>query len=163
MIEEKNFGLYLNILCQTLQKKNSILDEILKEDQLQAEMAKSDTLKADDFQSLIDRKTSLLEELEYLDNGFELSYNRVKDVFPIYKDRYQRIIQLMQENIIEISKKVFEIQRLELQNKDSIELKFFNMRKKIKDYNVSSKSISNYYKNMSNSFNGESHFMDKKK
>lgn len=163
MIEEKNFGVYINILCQTLQKKNSILDELLQANQLQGKLVKTESLQVDDFQSIIDKKASLLEELEQLDNGFELSYNRVKDAFPVYKDKFQKVIQVMQENIVEISKKVLEIQRLELQNKDSIELKFTNIRKKIKDYNVSSKNISNYYKNMSNAFNGEAQFMDKKK
>lgn len=163
MIEEKNFGVYINILCQTLQKKNGILDELLLLNEKQGQLAKSDTTEVEEFQGLLDEKALLIKELDQLDNGFELSYDRIKDSFPLYKDSYQTVIQKMQQNIAEISKKVMEIQRLELKNKDSIQLQFSSMRKKIKEFNVSSKSISNYYKNMSNAFNGESQFMDKKK
>ena len=163
MVDEKSFGIYINILSQTLQKKNSILDELLLLDKKQQQLAKEDIANVDEFQGLLDQKGVLLEELEQLDNGFELSYARVKDGFSIYKDKYQKIIISMQENIIAISKKVMEIQRLEIQNRDSLQIRFSDTRKKIKDYNVSSKSISNYYKNMSNAFNGEAQFMDKKK
>ncbi len=163
MIEENIFGVYLNILCQTLQKKNRILDELLLIDKKQEQLVKSDIANIDEFQSLLDEKTPLLEELEQLDNGFELSYSRVKDGFLTYKEKYQNVIIIMQENITAISKKVLEIQRLEIQNRDSIKFKFSDMRKKVKDFNVTNKSISNYYKNMSNAFNGEAQFLDKKK
>lgn len=163
MIEEKNFGVYINILCQTLQKKNRILDELLQANELQGQMVKSESLEVEEFQSIMEKKASLIEELNQLDNGFELSYNRIKDAFPVYKDKYKEIIQVMQENILEISRKVMEVQRLELKNKDSVELRFAEIRKKIKDFNVSSKNISNYYKNMSNAYSGEAQFMDKKK
>lgn len=163
MVDEKSFGIYLNILCQTLQKKNSILDQLLLLDRQQEQVAKLDTASVEEFQTILDQKAPLLDELEHLDNGFELSYSRVKDGFSIYKDKYQSVIRTMQEHIVAISKKVMEIQRLEIQNRDRIQIKFSDMRKKIKDVNVSSKSISNYYKNMSNTFNGEAQFMDKKK
>lgn len=163
MIEEKNFEVYLNILCQTLQKKNDILDQLLILDRKQEVLAKSDAATVEEFQSVMDEKAPLLEELEKLDNGFELSYSRVKNGFAVYKNKYQKTILLMQENITDISNKVMNIQRLESQNRDSIRIKFTNMRKRIKDYNVNSKSVSSYYKNMSNAFSGEAQFMDKKK
>lgn len=163
MVDEKTFGVYLNILSQTLQKKNSILDKLLLLDKNQEMLAKSDTSTVEEFEEIMNQKASYLEELAQLDNGFELSYNRVKDDFGVYKDKYQKVIVTMQENIVSISKKVLELQRLEMQNRDSMQLKFSGMRKKIKDFNVSNKSVSNYYKNMSNAYNGEAQFMDKKK
>ncbi len=163
MIDEKNFGVYINILCQTLQAKNDILNELLDLDHQQEDLIKSEVVSVEDFQDLLDKKAPLLDKLNNLDSGFELSYNRIKDVFVVYKDKYKKVIQDMQANITQISQKVMEVQRIEVQNREGIQLKFHDMRQRVKTYNVSSKSVSNYYKNMSNAFIGEAQFMDKKK
>ncbi len=163
MIEEKGFEVYLNILYQTLEKKNEVLDEIISLDRRQEMLIKSDNISVDEFQEIMDDKMPLLEQLEQLDNGFEVSYSRVKDGFITYKNQYQKTIEKMQIYITEISKKVMEIQRLETQNKERMKIKFADMHKRVKNYNVSSKSVGNYYKNMANAFYGEAQFMDKKK
>ena len=60
------------------------------------------------------------------------------------------------------TKKAVRIQSLEQKNKVKLEIYFSNRRQQIKNFNVSSRTVSNYYKSMSSGGKADAFFMDKK-
>ena len=69
----------LQLLIEALEKKERILRQILDKSKIQLNVAEAETLDVERFDKLVDDKASLLEEMVKLDEGFDSTYQRVKD------------------------------------------------------------------------------------
>ena len=97
------------ILLQGLEKKNQILDDIIKENEQQAEILKQEVLNMDALDASLDRIGAYTEMLEKLDDGFEALYDRVRTEIVTNKSAYQTEIVQMQNYIQQITDKVVKI------------------------------------------------------
>jgi hypothetical protein len=90
-------------------------------------------------------------------------YERIQGTVNNQKHLYVDKIKLLQKKIKSISDVMFEIQALEQKNKIHMQIIFRNEKNKVAGIKKNRKVAANYYKNMSDSYNNESYFMDKKK
>ena len=153
---------YLDILEDSLIKKNSILDEIKKINDDQKECLKRDDIEFEVFDEYIEKKAEYIEQLEFLDQGFESLYARVEEELKENREQYADQIRRMQLLIREITDKSVSIQAQESRNRDLINSYFGKRRNEIKDGRRNSKAAMNYYKVQSNSTYSEATFLDSK-
>ena len=153
---------YLEMLSDSLDKKIVILSELSRLTALQKELASADSFDADEFSGIVERKVSLIDELERLDNGFSLLYNNVKEQLDNNKAEYAEQIKLIQGKISRILDDNAALTVAEESNKKLIESRFASLRKEIHQVRKSRSTAANYYKTMNN-ITDESYFLDSKK
>ena len=115
------------------------------------------------FENLIDKKQKSIEVINKLDEGFDLTFERVKIELNEHREMFKNEILTLQGLIREVTEISTQIQVLESRNKLSFENKMRAKRDNIKMARLSSQSVSKYYKNVANAYSGESIFLDKKK
>ena len=153
---------YLKILQDGLKKKSNLLDEILVISKKQAELLEQDSLPLEEFDQCVDNKDVCLEQLEQLDDGFEVLYSNVKNELESHKEQYKDWIRTTQGLIREVMDKSVAIQTLEQRNKQKIEQSFKRERKGLNKGKRSVSAAMNYYRNMSNTGVNTSRYMDEK-
>lgn len=154
---------YIDILAESLKKKNMILDEIRKANAEQKQILADENLTPEAFEKTLDKKADLIDELNQLDEGFEQLYEKVREELQDHMEQYADKIRLMQEEIQKITDKTVAIQTEELRNKQLIENKFSSVKKQIRKVKSSQKAVNTYYRNMMNRNVMESQFLDRKK
>jgi len=154
---------YLDILEDSLVKKNHILDEIKRINDEQKECLQKEDIQFEDFDEYIEKKAEYIEELEKLDEGFETLYARVEDELKDNREQYADQIRNMQQLIREITDKSATIQAQESRNREYINNYFGKRRSEIREGRRNSKAAMNYYKVQSNTTYTEATFMDSKK
>ena len=154
---------YIDILAESLKKKNMILDEIRKANAEQKQILADENLTPEAFEKTLDKKSALIDELNQLDEGFEQLYEKVREELKDNMEHYTDKIRLMQEEIQKITDKTVAIQTEELRNKQLIENKFSSVKKQIRKVKSSQKAVNTYYRNMMNRNVMESQFLDRKK
>lgn len=130
---------YIDIMIQSLEKKEQVLDRIIELD--------------------IKQKN----QLNNLDSGFEKLFERTKEELNGHKEDYKEQIRTMQEHIRSITDKSVKIQSQEARNKDLMTLKFASIKKQAREVRVGTQAASRYYKSMSGTGYMEPQFMDNKK
>lgn len=156
-------GNYLQVLEQSLYKKIDVLTRIQEVSIKQEKLLKAEEVSAEDFDSSIDEKQLLIEELERLDDGFESLYAHVKEQISADKEKYRHPISQLQKLITKVTEKSVAIQTQEVRNNKLAKSYFTIERKNIQKNRTSSKAALNYYKSMNNSQAIPPQFMDKKK
>lgn len=154
---------YINIMIQSLLKKEKVLDQILQLSREQADLLEDPNLEPEDFEKNIDDKAACIEELESLDTGFERLYEEVAEQLKNQKDQYKDEIAKMQECIRRITEKSMDIQSREARNKELAAKKFSDVRKQVKQIRDSQKVVKQYYDNMRKRNFVDPQFMDNKK
>ena len=154
---------YLSVMIQSLQKKSKILDGIIQKNMEQHQILSQDELDADAFEKNIQEKSDLVDQINFLDEGFEELYSRVRAVIEAEKQMHKDEILLMKKLIAEVTEKSVSIQSEELRNRRLMEHKFSQERKKIHAKRSSSVAVNQYYKNMAKLNYMDAQFMDKKK
>lgn len=121
---------YLQLLEESLVKKIRVLDKIEEFDLKQKDALSSEgsTPDFDKFDSYIEEKGKLIDELNSLDDGFELLYERVADTLKNNIPENASRIRKLQELIREITDKSVEIQKQEAENKTLVEKYFRSAR-----------------------------------
>ena len=155
-------AIYVHILIDTLTKKNSLLDKLIQITTMQEEYITLTPPDIDNFETSLNEKETLIEKINEIDEGFEKIYEHVKEEITSNKINHKEDILELQSLIKQVTEKSAKLQALEIRNKKSLEIFFSNKKKEIKDFKQSSKTASNYYKNMMNQQSGESYFLDKK-
>ena len=155
---------YLQLLEESLVKKIMVLDRIeefnLKQkDALSSEDATPDFEK---FDSYIEEKDKLIDELNSLDNGFETLYSRVADALKSDVPGNASKIRKLQELIREITDKSVEIQKQEAENKTLIERFFQNTRADIGKGRHSLNAAYSYFRTQRGIEGTDSLYMDSK-
>jgi len=153
----------LQLLIEALEKKERILRQILDKSKIQLNVAEAETLDVERFDKLVDDKASLLEEMVKLDEGFDSTYQRVKDELLTQKDRYKKEIVVLQkliENGVDLGA---QISAAETRTKNKLSVSLARSKKELVQKRVSTKVASDYYKTSNNFKHASSFFLDKKK
>mgnify|MGYP004567515025 CR=1 FL=1 len=160
----ENINVYIIVLHDSLSKKVDIVKKILKCTKEQNVILSSDEVNVDRFNDLISEKDILLKKLEELDNGFDTTFDRVKEELKNNKDMYKSQILEMQNYIRVITDMSVEIESLERSNKTMFADFLHGKRKEIRKFNVNNKIAASYNSNMPNQHQDwQSYFLDKKK
>lgn len=154
---------YITILIQSLEKKIKVLEEISTENQNQKQILQAEELDMDAFQESVDKKAEWIEQISFLDDGFEKMYERVKDALNSQKSLYEKEILTLKELISKITEQTVSIQKEEWDNRKLAEQQFSNEKKKVRQAKTSKQVASQYYKNMAKLNYVDPQFMDKKK
>lgn len=154
---------YLAIMLQSLKKKEQVLDEIIRLNDLQKKQLTDQATPVDDFDKTVEDKSACIEQLDQLDSGFEKLYAQVQEELQVNKEQYAETIRELQKRIRSVTDKSIMIQAQEARNKDLMMQKFTTVRKHAKDVRANSKAITGYYKTMTHSGYMDSRYMDGKK
>lgn len=154
---------YIKILIQSLEKKVAVLEGISQENKSQKQLLQAEELDMDAFQSTVDKKTEWIEQISFLDNGFEKMYQRVKDVLHRKKHAYQDEINILKKLISRVTDLTVVIQNEEQENRKLAEIQFGNAKKKVHQVKNTKTVANKYYQNMTKLNVIEPQFMDKKK
>ena len=144
---------YIDIMIQSLEKKEQVLDRIIELDIKQKNQLEDPQLTPDDFDEVVEAKSRLIDQLNNLDSGFEKLFERTKEELNGHKE----------EHIRSITDKSVKIQSQEARNKDLMTLKFASIKKQAREVRVGTQAASRYYKSMSGTGYMEPQFMDNKK
>lgn len=154
---------HLNILAESLDKKIQVLQEIQEYNNMQEASFKEDKANLDDFDQAVERKGELIEQLNKLDEGFEILYNNLAEQLKEDKAKYADQIKILQQKINLVTELGVTIQAQEQRNKALIEQFFARERQGIRQGRQSSKVAYDYYKNMNQTNFIPPQFMDSKK
>lgn len=154
---------YINILMDSLVKKESLIDELIILTRLQGEIFETMPLDLEKLDDSLSEKEIKIEQLNQLDDGFEKVFLHIKDELSTNRLENKEQIIKLQELISGIVEKSAKLEIMEKKNKNQFSIAFMNKRKEIGKSKVSNNVVSNYYKNMSNQVQGQSYFLDKKK
>lgn len=151
------------ILLQSLEKKNRLLDEIIQENDTQEELLKQDSPDMDALDASIDRIGDLVERLEQLDQGFETVYDRVREGLMENRQQYRTEIERMKEQIQQITDKVVRVNAGRLRNQRRLESFYKQKSQEIKAAVTKTKAAENYYNSMNKLNYVTPQFYDSKK
>lgn len=154
---------YIEIMIQSLVKKDQVLDRILELSKGQSAWVDDANLTPEDFEQNVEKKAALIEELEGLDKGFEALYERIAEQLKSNREQYRKEISTMQKLISQITEKSVEIQTVEARNKEQVEVRFSSIRKQIKQVKDSQRVVKEYYRNMQKLNYVDPQFLDNKK
>lgn len=154
---------YIQILTDTLRKKNLILDQLIEHTKIQEIETSKESPDRDRLDESFDQKEALIEQLKLLDSGFNKVYQNVKSELDKNRNHYEQEIKNLQSLIRSIVEKSTILQVMEKQNKPKFQALFANSKKEIKTFKVSSQTANAYYKNSTSQVGVDSHFLDKKK
>ncbi len=70
---------YIDIMIQSLEKKEQVLDRIIELDIKQKNQLEDPQLTPDDFDEVVEAKSRLIDQLNNLDSGFEKLFERTKE------------------------------------------------------------------------------------
>lgn len=154
---------YIDILLQSLNKKEEVLKEIVRLDELQKEQLMDELCPVEDFDATVESKAGCIEQLEQLDSGFQKVYDRVSEEIKDNREAHAEQIRAMQELIRKITDLSMEIQAQEARNKELMTQKFSDVKDKAKSLRTSGKAADEYYKNMMKLNHVDPQFMEIKK
>lgn len=151
------------ILLQSLEKKNQVLDRMIRQNGVQEEILKREELDMEAFDAAIDQQSSYVEQLDKLDRGFETLYDRVREDLIGNKERYRDEIARMKEQIQQITDKIVTLNAGNMRNKMLAENQFKKKRQEIGAGASKNRVARNYYNNMNNLNYVSPQFYDNKK
>lgn len=154
---------YLAIMLQSLKKKEQVLNEIIRLDDLQKNQLTNPECPVEEFDKTVEDKSACIEQLELLDNGFEKLYAEVAQELEQNREAHAEQIQQLQECIRSVTDKSVKIQAQEARNKDLMMHKFSGVKKHAKEVRVNSKAIEGYSRTMRPSAYMDPMYMDGKK
>ena len=112
--------------------------------------------------NIVGQKAELVDQLNAMDEGFQLVYDNVKAELDKNRECYSAEIKSLQGRITQIMEKSSHLMAEEKRNKDRITAKFAQRRREIGSVKKNQQYAANYYKTM-NKVTSEPVFMDKKK
>ena len=155
---------YLNIMIDTLKKKEVLLHNLKVITKKQAEILETEEFEADEFDDTIDEKQKSIDAILKLDDGFMDMYAKVKDALMTDGNDYIPEIEQAKSLVKKQTDISIELQAMEEKNKVKLTMQLSKGRQKGKDFRASSRTVAAYYKNMSNHHqDGDSYFLDSKK
>lgn len=157
---------YVNILIESLENKDAVLDEILEEDKRQAAIFKNKDPELEDLEKSQERIGELAAKLDQLNDGFQSVYDRVKGELQGNKELYRDEIKRMQELITVITGKTVKIEAEQNRNKRDAEKLFSEKRRSFVEQRSTVRKLNLYANQMNNVIptgQAEAAFLDKKK
>lgn len=155
---------YVDMMVDALKKKEGILRFLYEKAKTQEALLKEENLDVDAFEKTVEQKGEKIDSLNEIDSGFDMLFKTVKKEIVENRDEYRDAILQMQGLIATISELGVSIQALENQNSTRFKAFLSKERKIIREFNVNSRTASNYYQNMANVNRPEqSYFFNEKK
>lgn len=153
---------YIDMMIDSLNKKVTILEKISECNEMQRQTVTAENFDADQFNDLVEQSNELILEINKLDDGFEMLYDRVRDDLQHNKEGYADEINTMQGLISKIIGLTSSIEADEKRLKSEVENRFSRLKQNIRESRKNGRIVSNYYKSMAK-INSEPQFMDRKK
>ena len=154
--------LYIDIMLQSLEKKEVVLDRIIEANVRQEAVLKNPEGDPEEFDETVETKGVLIEQLEQLDSGFQKLFDHMKEELDGQRENYTKQIEQMQIHIRSITDKSVQIQAQEARNKELMTQKFARIKEMAKQTRASSNMVNQYYKNMSKLNVVDPQFLDDK-
>lgn len=154
---------YLMILEQSLEKKVALLECIRTKNEQQRVLLLDENLTPDDFQKNVQEKAECIEKLNFLDEGFEETYGRVRSLLEAHPEEYREQIARLQELVRRITAAGSSIQAEEKRNYALAQKKFSAVKKQIRHIKASQHAVNQYYRTMTKRNYVDSQFLDNKK
>ncbi len=149
---------YVQIMIESLQKKQELLQKIEKKNEAQKEVLTGktyDDVAWDKFDLLMTEKEIAIDRINKLDDGFQTLYDRVSEALKQDKSRYAEQIRTMQALITSVTDLGAKIQTSEEKNRQLIDKIMTAAKKEIRQARTSMKAATTYYQTMRNSFIGD--------
>lgn len=159
MIEQN----YLQLLIQSLEKKITVLDHIVQLNDQQKNLLLQEKVDLDEWNEIIEEKAKSIDQINFLDEGFEEVYNRVKDMLISRREEFQSEIRTLQGLIGKITDRSVQVQTGEQQNKELAQLQFGRIKKKMRTVRQTSQAVQSYSNSMKKLNFVDAQFLDKKK
>ncbi len=150
----ENIDNYLQIMIDSLNKKDELLDRIIDKNRRQYECVKDkgyEDVDWDAFNLLVTEKDIAINRIIEIDDGFEETYNIIKDEVISNKDKYRDKVAVLKEQISGLTDKGVGIQADEERNRQIIDNLFNKTRQDIRKQRTGINVANAYYKTMSNS------------
>ena len=155
---------YVNMLEESLVKKIDLLTQLQGLNQEQKDILEDYDSSTDELDDNMDRKSSIIERLDKMDEGFQNLYDKVKPEIESNREAYATQIKNMQKSIRTITDLSSALQVEEARNKELAKHRFSYVRTQIRESRHGQKAVASYYANMMNNTGfEESQFWDKKK
>lgn len=159
---------YLQIMIDSLVKKDELLDRLIEKNKAQYECIRNkkyEEVNWTSFNVLVAEKETAIDRINEIDDAFAEIYEKIKDEVISNKDKYRPQVLRLQELITILTDKGVAIQTGEERNRQIIDNIFHKTRQEIKKQRTSVNAASTYYKTMSNSVvrAAENSILDEKK
>jgi DNA repair exonuclease SbcCD ATPase subunit len=151
------------MLRESLQKKVSILSDIISMNEEQRSILEDPNASPDEFQTNIDAKDELVNEIVKLDEGFESIFSKVETEIKSHPGEYSGEIRQMQELIREITDFSERVRSQEKINSELAREKFSTIKSQIKKVRQSRTAVNHYYQSMTKANYYDPQFYDSKK
>lgn len=159
----ENNAVYVKMLCSLLEKKASVMKEIISVTKRQEDIIQQSVVDWDAFDETLEQKEKLIDQINELDLGFDRIYQKVSEEMKLRKYLYADQIKKMQEYIKYLTDTSVAVQAQEQRNKLRMDQCFKMRRQEIKLRKEGQKTAAKYYNNMSSGYDSNSMYMDKKK
>ena len=155
---------YLQLLEESLIKKSSVLDRIGEFNIRQKGIfsVSDGEPDFDRFDSYVEEKGKLIEELNSLDEGFESLYERVADTLKKDSAANAQKIKRLQDLIREVTDKSVSLQSQEAENKKLMDAYFIKAREGIGKGRVSLNAAYSYYQTQRSMNGSDPLYLDSK-
>lgn len=154
---------YLQILLESLEKKQEVLDEIKSLNERQAGMLMEEVVDKEAFDRSMDEKQLLIDQLNRLDEGFEKTYELVKDEVQKNKEPYIPLLKQLKETVNLVVEQGVSVQAQEERLKQKLSAMFRKEYAGIHQKRMSAKISEGYYQNMRMINNVDPQLMDRRK
>ncbi len=156
-------GTYVNIMRESLERKQRYLTEILKLTNEQSVIATAEKFDEEQFSELVEKKDVLIDNLNEIDKGFSSVYDRVRIEIQrdpvVYRDELLAI-----QNLIRICVDLgMQIEAVEERNRAVMEQVFSAKFQGVRQMKQSKTVANKYYKSMANGMVNDSLLYDRKK
>jgi len=154
---------YLNILIDAINKKNDLLESIKEIVDTQEKMIMEPDFSLDDYNRLMEKKASIIADMDKLDDGFTAVYARISLQLKENPIEYADQVKILQDSIGVATDKITLIQAKELRIKNMIE-RLLQAQIPQKGVAPSKSDVASKYKQVmtKNTIQPRSIFMDKK-
>jgi CHASE3 domain sensor protein len=123
---------YVLALQQSLEKKVDILLKVKAMNEQQALLLSEEDPDIDKWDELTNKKGELVDEINFLDEGFNEVYEHVRDELQVNREAYKKEINHMQDLIRKLTELSEVIQSEEARNKEAAMRHFARLKKKRK-------------------------------
>lgn len=153
---------YLRMLDQSLDQKKQMLDEMIEMTATQKASLEKDPVDWTGFDALVEKKAEMIERLDRMDDGFESVYDRIREELLKEKEQYREFVTEIKKKIQAVSDASATLMAAERRNKELVEVKMTDEKKRLQQRKTTSKVASNYYRTMNKVNLIDPQLMDKK-
>ena len=145
MMSQEN---YISILRESLQKKVSLLQEIIELNKQQEAILRDPGSSPDEFDENTNAKQALIDQIISMDEGFDQLFERVKAELEANKAKYREDIEAMKAMIRQVTDLSSRIRIQEKSNYELAEKKFSSIKEQVQKVRVSQRAVTKYYQSM---------------